>query len=108
MLKKPKNMQKTSLGQTQMVAIFAVKKHILVKEVNMGKNQNVTPHPKGGWQVKGAGNIKATARTETQTQAINLGRDIARSEKSELVIHRPNGKIRDKNSYGNDPYPPKG
>ena len=22
----------------------------------MGKNQHVTPHPQGGWQVKGAGN----------------------------------------------------
>lgn len=32
----------------------------------MGKNQHVTPHPKGGWQVKGAGNSRATARTSTQ------------------------------------------
>ena len=31
----------------------------------MGKNQHVTPHPDGGWQVKGAGNSKATIRTET-------------------------------------------
>ena len=26
----------------------------------MGKNVHVTPHPGGGWQVKGAGNEKAT------------------------------------------------
>ena len=25
----------------------------------MGKNQHVTPHPSGGWQVKGAGNTRA-------------------------------------------------
>ena len=25
----------------------------------MGKNQHVTPHPNGGWQVKGAGNSRA-------------------------------------------------
>ena len=31
----------------------------------MGKNQHVTPHPQGGWQVKGAGNQRATVRTET-------------------------------------------
>jgi hypothetical protein len=74
----------------------------------MGKNQHVTPHPDGGWQVKGAGNSRATARTDTQADAIGRARDIARNQESEVVIHRPNGQIRDKDSYGNDPYPPKG
>ncbi len=74
----------------------------------MGKNQHVTPHPDGGWQVKGAGNTRATVRTETQADAINIAREIARNQESELVIHRPNGQIRDKDSYGNDPFPPKG
>lgn len=74
----------------------------------MGKNQHVTPHPKGGWQVKGAGNSRATVRTETQADAIKAARDIAINKGSEVVIHRPNGQIRDKNSYGNDPYPPEG
>ncbi|HBL82988.1 MAG TPA: hypothetical protein DD391_10470 [Clostridiales bacterium] len=74
----------------------------------MGKNQHVTPHPDGGWQVKGAGNTRATIRTETQADAINIGREIARNQESELVIHRPNGQIRDKDSYGNDPFPPRG
>lgn len=74
----------------------------------MGKNQHVTPHPDGGWQVKGAGNQKATVKTNTQQEAINIARDIARNQKSELVIHRPNGQIRDKDSHGNDPYPPRG
>lgn len=74
----------------------------------MAKNQHVTPHPGGGWQVKGAGNSRATARTATQKEAIDIARDIARKQKSELIIHRQNGQIRDKDSYGNDPYPPKG
>lgn len=74
----------------------------------MGKNQHITPHPDGGWQVKGAGNSRATARTDTQADAINIGREIARNQQSELVIHRPNGQIRDKDSYGNDPFPPRG
>ena len=73
----------------------------------MWKNQHVTPHPNGGWQVKGAGNEKATVRTSTQREAINIARDIAINQKSEVVIHRPNGQIRDKDSYGNDPFPPK-
>ena len=71
-------------------------------------NQHVTPHPEGGWQVIRAGGIKATVRTETQEQAINIARDIARNQHSELFIHRPNGQIRSRDSYGNDPYPPKG
>lgn len=74
----------------------------------MGKNQHVTPHPDGGWQVKGAGNEKATVRTDTQAQAIEKGREIAKNQGSELVIHRPNGQIRDKDSHGKDPFPPKG
>lgn len=43
----------------------------------MGKNQHVTPHPNGGWQVKGANNSRATARTNTQAEAISIGRTIS-------------------------------
>ena len=71
-------------------------------------NQHVTPHKYGGWQVKGAGNTRATARTETQGQAIKIARDIAINKRSEVVIHGRNGQIREKNSYGKDPCPPKG
>ena len=55
----------------------------------MGKNQHVIPHPAGGWQVKGAGNTRATVRTSTQKQAINVAREISRNQHSELVIHGP-------------------
>ena len=75
---------------------------------NHGKNQHVTPHPNGGWQVKGAGNERATVRTTTQTEAIAVARNIAINQGAEVVIHRPNGQIREKNSYGNDPFPPRG
>ena len=74
----------------------------------MGKNQHVTPHPDGGWQVKGAGNSKATIRTNTQAEDIAVAREIARNQESELIIHGMNGRIRERDSYGNDPYPPKG
>ena len=74
----------------------------------MGKNQHVTPHPNGGWQVKGAGNSRATVRTNTQAESISIGRTISRNQGSELVIHRPNGQIREKDSHGRDPFPPRG
>lgn len=74
----------------------------------MGKNQHVTPHPEGGWQVKGEGNSRATVRTSTQKRAIDRARTISRNQGSELVIHRANGQIREKDSHGRDPFPPKG
>ena len=74
----------------------------------MSKNYHVTPHPHGGWQVKGEKNQRATVITNTQTQAIKIAREITKQQSSELIIHRPNGRIRSKDSHGHDPYPPKG
>ena len=53
------------------------------------------------------GNDRKTAIVTTQTEAIKIAREIAINQKSEVVIHRPDGTIRDKDSYGNDPNPPK-
>ena len=74
----------------------------------MGKNQHVTRRPDGNWQVIGENKKRATVITTTQKDAIQAARDIAMNQKSEVLIHGKNGKIRDKNSYGNDPFPPKG
>lgn len=75
----------------------------------MNKDQHVVPNKKGeGWAVKGENNSKATVITSTQSEAIEKAREIAINQKSEVVIHRPNGQIRDKNSYGNDPERSKG
>ena len=73
----------------------------------MGKNQHVVPKD-GKWQVIGERNEKATATFDTQAEAIEKAREIAINQESEVVIHGKDGKIREKNSYGNDPYPPKG
>lgn len=74
----------------------------------MSKNQHVTPHKNGGWQVKGAGNSKATKITSTQAEAISIAKGIAKKNQSELLIHNSSGRIREKNSYGNDSFPPRG
>lgn len=71
-------------------------------------NQHITPHPDGGWQVKAAGATRATVRTDTQRQAIQIGRGIAINQNSELFIHNRQGQIRERSSYGNDPFPPRG
>ena len=71
------------------------------------KNQHVVPHS-DGWAVKGAGNTRATSVHGTQHDAIEAARDIARDQRSEMLIHGENGRIRERNTYGDDPNPPKG
>ena len=71
------------------------------------RNQHVVPH-KDGWAVRGAGSQRASSVHRTQKDAICSARNTALRQRTEVVIHRPNGQIRDRNSYGNDPYPPKG
>jgi hypothetical protein len=73
----------------------------------MGKNQHVVPTD-GGWGVRGAGNKRLTKVVKTQKSAYDIAREIAKGEKAEVIIHGKNGRIRDKNSFGNDPFPPKG
>jgi hypothetical protein len=73
----------------------------------MGKNQHVVPTD-NGWGVKGEGNGRLTKEFDTQAEAITYGEGIAKNQGSELLIHGRNGQIRERNSYGNDPYPPKG
>jgi hypothetical protein len=72
-----------------------------------GKNQHVVPHA-NGWAVRGAGNSRATAIHQTQAEAAAQARDIAQNQHSEVLIHGRNGQIRERDSYGHDPFPPKG
>lgn len=71
------------------------------------KNQHVVPRG-DGWAVVGAGNERATRLVDTQREAINIATDIAINQQSELIVHGSDAKISWRNSYGNDPYPPKG
>ena len=59
------------------------------------------------WGVRGEGNSRDTSHHPTQSKAIEAAREIARTQSSEVVIHDRSGKIRDKDSYGNDPMPPR-
>jgi hypothetical protein len=72
-----------------------------------GKNQYVVRNG-DGWGVRGEGNSRLTARCETQAEAINVGREIARNQAAELRIQASNGQFRESWSYGHDPFPPEG
>jgi hypothetical protein len=80
----------------------------MARGANMAtKNQHVVPKD-GGWAVRGEGNSRVTSSHTTQKGAIEAARGRARKQGAELIIHGRDGKIRERNTYGKDPLPPKG
>ena len=61
-----------------------------------------------GWAVRGEGNSRDTVIKPTQREAIDAATEIARNQGVDVIIKGRDGRIRGRNSYGNDPYPPKG
>lgn len=73
------------------------------------KNQWVVPVNGGDqWGVRGEGNDRLTSVHDTQKEAIDRARGIAINQQSEIFIQGRGGQIRERNSYGDDPLPPKG
>lgn len=72
----------------------------------MGKNQWVSPRD-GKWAVHGEGNQRDTKQFATQREAISHAKSIAINQQSEVIVQGRNGRIRSKDSYGNDPCPPR-
>ena len=75
--------------------------------MSKGKNQHVVKRP-DGWAVLGEGNIRDTVHRPTQREAIESAREIAINQQSEVIIHGRDGKFRERNTYGSDPFPPEG
>jgi hypothetical protein len=67
------------------------------------KDQHVVKRP----DVRGAGNARDTSHHRTQAHAEAAAREIARNQRSDVVTHGRDGRIRSKDSYGSDPNPPK-
>ena len=72
------------------------------------KSHHVVTNPNGGWDVKKAGADRASKHCDTKQEAIEKAREISQNQGSELYIHGRDGKIQQKDSHGNDPFPPKG
>lgn len=66
------------------------------------------PRQDGRWEVKKDGNDRASSVHDTQAEAIDKGRTQAKANNEEFVIHGRDGKIRVKDSHGNDPRSTKG
>jgi len=71
------------------------------------KSHHVVPAIDGGWTVKKSGSDRASKHFRTKEDAESWGRTQSIKERSELVIHRRDGTISEKNSYGGDPHPPR-
>lgn len=71
------------------------------------KGQHVVPRADGGWNVRKTGAAKATRNFETQREAIDYARDLAKKQSGEVYIHGRDGTIRGRDSYSSDGLPPK-
>ena len=78
---------------------------------NKNRGVHVVPDHSNGrldWQVKTEGTQRAYRTLPNKSEAEALGRQVAINNSAELFIHNKDGKIAERNSYGNDPFPPRG
>ena len=58
-------------------------------------HQHVVPY-EDGWAVRREGNKRITSKHRRQDTAIRKAKSIARKKKSDVIIHRQDGTIRDR------------
>jgi uncharacterized protein YdaT len=76
---------------------------MLFQELMMAKKDvHVVPHG-DGWATKTEGASRVGVKTDTQKEAIERAKVKAERDHVEVVIHGKDNKIRDSDSYGNDP-----
>lgn len=61
-----------------------------------------------GWANRREGASRVSKQFDTKAEAEKAGRETAKNEKTEHIIHKKDGTIGEKNSYGPDAYPPPG
>jgi len=81
--------------------------YLYSKFKEMAKKSNHVVPSSAGWAVRKSGAERASRTFDTKLEAVEYGRELSKNEKTELFIHKSNGMIQDRNSYGNDPHPPK-
>jgi hypothetical protein len=68
----------------------------------------VEPRPDGRWAVQTSGTQRADSLHERKSDATRRGRELAMNKRTELVIKNEDGRIAQRDSFGNDPFPPRG
>lgn len=74
----------------------------------MKKNNIHVLYIENKWVMKEENNDNKSISFDTKDEAIEYSKKKAKDNKVELIIHNIDNKISNRNSYGNDPYPPKG
>lgn len=69
------------------------------------KNMHTVPTDEG-WANRREGAERASSLHATKAEAQAAGREMAKKDGVEHLIHKKDGTIGERNSYGNDPYPP--
>ncbi len=72
------------------------------------KKPTHTVPTEGGWQNRREGASRGGPTFATKAEAEVAGREQAKRDKSEHVVHNKDGQIGSRSSYGNDPHPPRG
>ena len=72
----------------------------------MKKNYHSVP-TENKWKAKKEGKNKPISSHNKQSNSEKTVKRLAKKDKVEAVYHKKTGEIRDKDSYGNDPCPPK-
>ncbi len=71
------------------------------------KNQHVVITQKGEWSVRASGASRASKNFDNKSEAITYARNRAKGDGAELYIHGRDGRILERNTYGNSPFPSK-
>lgn len=69
----------------------------------MANNLDVVQNENGGWDVKLENHPEPKSHHKTQAEAMDAAKVLATELKSEVITHGVDGKIRQKDSFGNDP-----
>ncbi len=65
--------------------------------------------PKGGkWSIRTSGAERTSGTFTTQVEAVEVARQRAKTNGTELYVHGRDGRIRERSCFGKDPHPPKG
>ena len=64
---------------------------------------DVEVHPQGdGWEVKVEGDSSPRTTHDRRSDAVDSGRALAKSLRVEFIVKNQDGRIAEKDSYGND------
>jgi len=74
----------------------------------MAKGDISTYNEDGVWKSKVEGSSRAAHSGGTKAEQQAVGRQMAQDRGVEHTIRKMDGTIGEKNSYGNDPHPPRG